>query len=218
MTIEFGGWAVLVHLAAMTQIAGYLCRDQLILRSLLLIGTMLYMAYYWLYPETPLWEPLFWGVLISLANTVMLIRIYLDRLHLQMSDDEARLFRVFHGFTPGMFRKLMAIGTFRYAESVVTLVKEGGEVDKLYFVIDKGFRISKSGNNFDFMPGAFVGEVVFLSGGLASATVAVPDGACYIDWSLDSLKKLCKKHPELKLRLESLMNQDLAQKVRFSHA
>lgn len=216
MGFELGGWAMLVHLAALTQIAGYLFRDQIILRWLLFIGTLFYMAYYWLYPAVPLWAAIFWSVLLALANLVVLIRLHIDRIQLSQSDEEAQLYRAFQGFTPGMFRKIMRIAHVQQADREVVLCQEDQPLSQLFFIIDSGFRVIKQGRHFDVMPGAFVGEVVYLSGGTASATVKIAEGTCYVAWESDQLHALSQKNPDLKRRLTALLNQDMAQKVRFS--
>lgn len=216
MTFEFGGWAVLVHIAAITQIIGYLFRDQIVLRWLLLIGTFFYIAYYWLYPATPLWEAIFWAAMLATANIVVLVRLHIDRMQLAQSTEDAQLYRVFQGFTPGMFRQMMRIGEVATADAEMALTRENQPLDSLYFVIDSGFRVIKGKQSRDIMPGAFVGEVVFLSGGEASATVKIAEGTRYVRWQVEEIRALCRKNPELKLRLEALLNQDMARKVRFS--
>lgn len=216
MNIDLTGWAIFVHLAAITQVIGFFFRDQIILRSLVLIGSLLYIVYYARIDSVPLWEAMFWSAVLAAVNFAMLIRLLSDKVLIFKDEEDARLFRMFHGFTPGMYRKLLHQAKMVRADKITQLTKEGENLDKLYFVIEGGIRINKQGKEFDYMPGSFVGEVVFLSGGNASATVTVPSGASFYEWQNEKLTKLFKHNPEIKINFEALLNRDLANKVRFS--
>ena len=134
-SFEFQGWAILVHLAALTQVVGYLIRDQLALRVLLLTGTILYIAYYRLYPETPLWDAIFWGAMLGLANLISIVLIMRDRMGWRMSEHEARLYTSFNKIGPGEFRRLMKLARFEQASNEKVLTYEGEVPERLYFVV-----------------------------------------------------------------------------------
>lgn len=216
MNVDLTSWALLIHIAAITQVIGYFFKDQVILRSLLLIGTIFYILYYYFFQDTPLWDAIFWSGVMAIANFSVLIRLLSDKVSLFEDEAQARAFRMFHGFTPGMFRKLMKVATLVCAKKPTNLAIEGGQLNKLYFILEGGLRISKQKNIFEYLPSAFIGEVVFLSGGVASATVAVQKGTVYYEWEHETLKSLLKRNPELNAHLNALLNQDMARKIRSS--
>src|SRR6185295_10961859 len=115
----------LVHIAALFTVAAMFSRDQLVLRALLLISTLLYIVYYAIIPATPLWDAIGWSAAMVLVNAVVMARIALDRAPVAMSEDEARFFQSFEAMTPGQFRTLMKIATPRVAAVDTTLTRQG---------------------------------------------------------------------------------------------
>ncbi|MEO0913667.1 MAG: hypothetical protein AAFY59_11875, partial [Pseudomonadota bacterium] len=73
--------AILVHLAALMQVTGYLLKDQIQLRLLLLAGNVLYGVYYVVHPDTPLWDAMGWSVVMVLSNAVLIVVILRERRH-----------------------------------------------------------------------------------------------------------------------------------------
>jgi CRP-like cAMP-binding protein len=204
---------LLVHLAALSQVCGYLMRDQLALRVLLLIGTTLYAAYYVLYPDRPLWDAIFWSVVMGASNLWVIRAIVHDRRTHDMTEQEERLFRAFHKLTPGEFRRLMQKATFRVALKETILTEEGSFPDRLFFVMEGTVLIKKGSRAFTYMPGTFIGELSMLTEQPASATVSLPAGGRYVTWDRAELNTLLSKSPSIRLALESLLNRDMAAKL-----
>ncbi|MEM9045116.1 MAG: cyclic nucleotide-binding domain-containing protein [Pseudomonadota bacterium] len=213
-TFQFRGWAFLVHLAALTQVIGYLIRDQLLLRIMLFAGTLLYIAYYRLYPETPLWDAILWGSALACANFFMIIQLIRDRTCFRMSSDEERLYSLFNQVRPGDFRRLMKIASFREAEGATVLTRQGDRPEELYFIIDGGIQLDKDGRQFSYDAQTFIGEVSMVTSRAASATVAVQPGGRYVAWNRDRLERLIARQPSLKLALDLLVTRDMATKIQ----
>ncbi|MBY8974710.1 cyclic nucleotide-binding domain-containing protein [Rhodobacteraceae bacterium NNCM2] len=213
-TFHFTGWAILVHLAALTQFVGYLIRDQLLLRIMLLIGTLLYISYYRLFPEVPLWDAILWGSALALANLLMIVQIIRDRTRFRMSSDEERLYQAFNHIGPGDFRRLMKIASFRKAEADTFLTFEGQRPEELFYVIDGNIQLSKQGKEFHCPPQTFIGELSLVTRGSASATVALEPGSRYVAWNRERLEHLTRRNPALKLALDLLLSHDMAAKIQ----
>lgn len=209
-------WSFLIHIAAFVTASGYFFRDQIILRSLIVFGSSTYVAYYYLVPEQPLWNAIMWSSIFVMVNIYVICRLIYDRMAVYENEQERHLSRTFNQFNPGMFRKLMAAGHLNKAYSVTRLSTEGKHLDRLYFVIDGGISIEKDGRQFDYMAGAFIGEVAYLTSMPASASVFIPENTSYVVWHHAALRSLASKHPELKSRLEAMFNQDMARKVQFA--
>lgn len=210
---HFSGWGLLVHLAALTQVLGYLLRDQLKLRFLLLVGTCLYCAYYYLYPETLLWDAMFWNAVMITANIVVMGLIVRDRTLFAMGPDQLRLYGIIGKIPPGEFRRLMRCARFRRAGIDTRLTGENEWPDRLFFVMEGPVDIAKNGRSFRLDQPAFIGEVSFLMDRPASATVTVPPGTLYVSWDRAALTKLLDRHPTTRLALEALLNRDMAFKI-----
>ena len=86
-------------------------------------------------------------------------------------------------------------------------------LDRLYFVLDGEIALEKSGKRIAIEPGIFIGEVAFLLGRPASATVIVGPGARYVVWETGHLRRLLLRAPSLSIALSSALNRDMATKV-----
>ena len=203
----------LIHIAALIGVAAMLFRNQLILRAVLIVSTLLYTAYYLWLPGAPLWDAIFWCCVNLAVNAFMLTRLVYDRTQFRLSDDELRLFAAFRVLSPGEFRTLTGLATWRTAGASTILTREGAPLDRLYYVVDGAIGVSKSGRTFPIGPGTFIGEIAFLRGQPATATVTLEPGARYVEWSAKDLGKLLAKSPDLGVSMHALFNADMAVKV-----
>lgn len=207
---------LLVHAAAVLQVLGFLNRNQLTLRGLVLAGSIVYTAYYYLHPDTPLWGAMFWSTGLAAANLIGIVRVVLDRRRSGKHENEDCFLDMMKVLTPGEFRRLMQMAEWHTTSEATRLTTEGEPVPSLYFVIDGKVEIEKAGRAFTLSPGLFIGEVSFLLGGTASASVSLPAGAKYIEWPKKLLHKAIDRTPTLGASMERLFNQELARKVAVS--
>lgn len=203
----------LVHLAAALYLAGFLFRDQIMLRMLVIVGDVIYTAYYLLAPAEPLWGGAIWSIVFICVNSVMITRIIADRAHFGLSADELLLFRKLDTMTPGEFRRFIRLAGWRTAPHDTVLTKENELLENLYFVLDGGITIDKSGRSTPIEAGVFIGEVSFLLTQPASATVTVAPQARYVVWDAGALRRLLLRAPSLRIAFNAALNRDMALKV-----
>ncbi|HVY19979.1 MAG TPA: cyclic nucleotide-binding domain-containing protein [Bauldia sp.] len=203
----------LVHLAAAIYLAGFLFRDQIMLRGLLIAGDVVYTAYYVFAPAEPLWGGAFWSIVFILVNTVMITRIIADRAHFGLSEDELLLFRKLDTMTPGEFRRFVRLAGWHKASDQTILTRENQQLENLYFVIDGGITIEKAGRATPIDAGVFIGEVSFLLTQPASATVTLSPEARYVAWDAGALRRLLIRAPSLRIAFNAALNRDMAAKV-----
>lgn len=206
----------LIHIAALLQMLGLLLRTQLLLRLFVLVGSLVYVAYYYFHTVEPMWAAIFWSAVLGAANTFGIARLILERLHFRQTADEQQFLRLLETLTPGELRRLMRLARWRVAEVTTTLTQEGQPVRNLYFVLHGQIEIVKAGKPFSTRPGVFIGEVAFLLKTSASATVFLAPGAKYIEWPVEPLRKLIDRTPSLGISMKHLFNQELARKVARS--
>jgi len=216
MSSFFNSASLLVHIAALFYVAGFLVRDQLILRFLVLVGTVCYLAYYYWALDTPLWDAIFWSLIMGAANLWVMVQLILERTTLNMSERDKKLYEVFNTMTPGEFRKLLKISSWEIGDSTTILTREDKGVDHLYYVIDGPISIEKQGQSFDLNHSAFIGEVAFFLGSNASATVRVAEGCEFVRWNKAQLQELQHKNAGIRAALHGLLNADMAGKVAKS--
>ncbi|MFN8831832.1 MAG: hypothetical protein ACK50Q_07945 [Labrys sp. (in: a-proteobacteria)] len=203
----------IVHIGAILYLAGFLFRDQLTLRGLIIAGDFVYILYFYFAPETPLWGGIFWSVMFTIANIWMIGVIVAERMHFRLSPIERRLFDLLESLSPGQFRDLIRIGTSGIATAPVTITAERLPLDRLYFVLDGTVLIEKNGRQALTAPQTFIGEIAFLLARPATATVSLEPGASYFVWESAALRALLEAKPALNHALTSAMNKKLAQKV-----
>lgn len=205
---------LLVHAAALCQIAGFLMRDQVPLRALVLTGNALYLTYYYLHPAEPLWDAMFWSASMLLANGVMIGVILRDRRSHRLSDDTLSVYRAFGDMVPGDFRRLMRDARVHAVSRPTVLTQLDAPPVRLFFVIDGTLDIARRDRRMTILAkGQFVAEIGFLLGTPATATVTLAPGGRYVEWDRARLEGLLHQRPVIRQALERAMNRDLAQKV-----
>jgi hypothetical protein len=203
----------IVHVGAAFYLAGFLFRDQLMLRGLIIAGDLVYILYFLLAPNEPLWGGVFWSAVFMAVNAWMIGRIVADRTHFRMSEDERRLFALLDGLSPGEFRRLMKVGRWHLAAEPTVLTRESQPLERLYYVLDGAVTIDKGGHSFPIAPHVFIGEVAFLTGQPASATVTVAENSRYVSWERGPLRRLQLRAPSLTMAFHAALNKDMAAKV-----
>jgi hypothetical protein len=205
-----------VHYGALLYLVCFIFRDQILLRSFAIAGDLANTVYFYGGTGTALWAPLFWCMMNISINLVMIGIILNDQRHAGMSDDELSLFRKLDALTPGDFRKLIRIGKWHRAPAETVLTEQTKEVDRLFYVLEGDIDIEKSGRSIHSPAGLFIGEIAFLRGRPATATVKVGEGAHYFEWRKSDLQRLFDKQPDLRNAFASLLNADMAEKVARS--
>jgi hypothetical protein len=205
-----------VYLAFGLALVGYLARDELWLRLLLLAASSCYIAYYATVAESPLWSAILTSGALALVNLVMIGIVVLERTTLTMTRQVASIYRSFDMLTPGQFRRIMRLGTIRKASDTTRLTTENRPVDKLHFVTEGRVILTKQTLRTELPARIFVGEIAYATGRPASATVEVAPGSVWVEWEQAALRRLTRRFPQLGVALVAQFNVDLLDKVAAS--
>jgi len=208
--------AWLLHAGAVVYVIAFLFRDEALIRAFSVLGTLLYMGYYFWFPAEPLWDAIITSTIFLLANVVVIFMILLERTTLQLSDDEKRLYQGFDTLTPGEFRKLLQIADWRTSDGSDVLTTEGQEPEHLYYVLDGDVLVRKDGTSFPISDGRFIGEIGYVLHGPATGTVSAPEGTRYVAWKTSQLRHLGRRKPAIGIALTALLGEDLARKLSQS--
>lgn len=210
-----GVFTLLFHVSNLLAFLSFLLRDQLHLRLLMALSLALQALYYFAIPAGPLWDPLFWKVVSFLANAVMIVLVFGGRLDFGIPADLRPLYERLCVLSPGNFRKMAAI-TRRTAGSGQVILQEGGVPSALHYLLAGQARVEKQGQSAMLQAGTFLGEIAFLNGTPASATVVLLDGAQCATWDAAQLHKLMEAVPAIDIAMRGVFNRDLAVKVARS--
>ncbi len=206
----------LFHIGALASVAALAMRGQLQLRILLLVGLILYIADNYFGSQDHAWPYLVWNALFLIMNLFVLVEIVLDRTTFGLSAEEKEIFESFLSLSPGEFRKLIRIGQQRTASEERLITTEGIVPASLFYVHAGTIEIIKAGRTITIEPPTFIGEIAFLRGTEASATVAIAPGTQYIEWSASTLRRHLARHNPLKIAFNRTLSDDLAMKVARS--
>lgn len=194
---------------------GFLIRDELLLRSFVVLGMICDIVFYLFRAET-LWQSVFTNGLLVSINLGLMIFIIFERSTLGFSQRDRALYDHFPTLQPGQFRRILRSAKWHVADTDKQLAVEGKPLDTLYFLDCATFSIEKRGRVFEAQGPSFAGELVFLGGGTSSASVWVPKGAHYVGFDSAPLKRTMKRSPALRNGMIALFGSDLARKVANS--
>ncbi len=217
MTEAFTITSLLIVGAVGTYVLGFLCRDQIHIRALVVLGSIFYAVYYWIAGPVPLWDAILGSLLILIASLQGIVRLIWSRQPLAVPKGTEHIFARIGNIEPGLFRSLMSVGKLRKTETSMILTTESTEPETLWFVVSGEIVLERKGHpSVTLRDAGFVGEIAWVSGGGASATVILKPGAEVVEWPHADLLKATKRSQRLELALEALIAQNLAQKLAFS--
>jgi len=197
----------------------FFIRDELPLRSFIIVSTVIYIAYYYFALDPPLWDAIVTSVLMIFANLYVLAQVLLERTTFRLSEEAKRLFDAFETLTPGQFRRILQIAHWRVAEDPegTVLTREAEPSGALFYVLEGIISVQKGERLFRLPEGNFVGEIAFVLKRKTTATTVAPQGVRYVEWDADALRRLGRRHPNLGNALNALLTRDLAKKLGASY-
>jgi hypothetical protein len=204
---------LVVGIAMSLQIVGFLMRDQVTLRLLVLAGSAFYVLYYVIVADTPLWDAIVGTSLIAAANLVGLVALLLSRARFTVPSDQRDMLDALRPLEPGLFRRLMRAGEMVRPASARPMTEEGSAPDALWFVAEGRIEIDKFGESVEIEGPCFIGEIAWLQGVPATATTRLLPDARAVRWPRAALAKATRRSPRLATALEALIAQDMARKV-----
>lgn len=215
-SFSFAFPALFVHLATLCYVLGLLTRKELILRGLLMTGSIMYIIYYANVADRPLWEAITASTIICASNLPAVFRILRERTTWGMSPDMLALYAAFPTLNPGEFRRLMKLGETRSASEADRLCSEGEMPDALYLTVEGSFVLVHGASRTRLHGFQFLGEISFLLKGPASATVVAEPGARYVRWERARLERALARDTRLSNAITALLNRDIARKLSRS--
>ena len=118
---------------------------------------------------------------------------------------------------PGLFRRLIKSGQRMTIGDNANLTIEGQRPTDLCLLLNGDLTLKRKGQIPTTISGpCFVGEIAWLTGGTASATVTSHKTCDVVKWQHEDLRKLFRYNHRIELALEALIAQDLARKLSQS--
>ena len=191
----------------------YLIINQVVLRVFILAGTALYIWYYWVVADAPLWTAIYTSLAMGVANLIGLGNLFWRQSRFAVPHAHRDIYSRFANLPPGDFRELVTRARRFRREADTLLTREGAPVDRRYYVISGDLTIEKRGETFHMPSGVFVGEVAYVTQQTSAATSRLTEGAEVLEWEFATLRRRSARASRFKLALEAMISRDQAMKV-----
>ncbi len=212
--VEFVG-----HLAFLLTAISFYLKDILLLRFLAIVSALVGIGYNYFLSVGPLWLPIFWLGVFTAINLWRIVGILTERYSIRFNEDEQELYEtVFKDFSPVEFMKLMRIAEWRDGAEGSIFASEGKTVDGLRLLFSGEVCVSRGGNEIGrARDGALIGEMSFIQGGDASATVTASVLCRYVFWPEEALRGLLRRNPNIDVAMKHVFSLDLTRKLTGSN-
>ena len=203
------------HLASILTMAAYLLKDILWLRLLTILSCFAGIAFNYFVPATPLWTVIYWNVLFTAINVVQVAIIIKQRSSVHFTEEEKELHdTIFKNFAPFEFMKLMRVGKWLEAKQGEILATEAKLLDSIMLIYNGSVSVELNGKELARLKdGNFVGEVSFITGGAATATVRALLPTRYVSWPKEAIRQLLNRNPSMKFAMQAMLSTDLSKKL-----
>ena len=203
------------HLSFILTALSFGVRDMLFLRSLAIASGIVGITYNYLNFDPPLWLVIFWLSVFILINLYRIIGIILERRSIHFNEEELELHEtVFQNFTSLEFMKLMRIAEWRSVESGYQFAEQGKEIDGLNLLFNGEVVITRDKKELGHgRDGSMIGEMSFIRGGAASASVLSTRGCRYVHWPKEQLRGLLNRNPSMDIAMKHVFSLDLTRKL-----
>jgi hypothetical protein len=164
---------------------------------------------------TVTWHPIF-----IVVNLAWLVRLTVVERRVRLCADEQGLYDLlFRSFSRLDFRTLLRLGRWRDSAVGDVLATEGQPVHDVAIIVHGGAEVVAGGRRIVRLGrGQMVGEMSFVAGGPASATVTIVEPSRILSWSQDDLRRLRVRRPSLRFALDAAIGADLSRKLRGGSA
>jgi hypothetical protein len=203
------------HLASILTMAAYLLKDILWLRLLTILSCFAGIAFNYFVPATPLWTVIYWNALFTVINVVQVAIIIKQRSSVHFTEEEKELHdTIFKNFAPFEFMKLMRVGKWLEAKQGEILATEEKPLDSIMLIYNGSVSVELNGKELARLKdGNFIGEVSFITGGAATATVRALQPTRYVSWPKEAISQLLKRNPSMRFAMQAMLSTDLSKKL-----
>ena len=156
-----------------------------------------------------------WNMLFMTINIFHLVRILKDRKLIVIPDHLKDLYRdIFSAMSAKEFFYFWQMGNVSQVDGGI-LVREGERFKQVLLIVDGAVNVAKNGHLLAKLSrGSFIGEMGFLTGGVAFADVEAQGAVGYIAWEQEKLDHIKKVNPGFFVKIQSALGQDLAKKIK----
>ena len=157
-----------------------------------------------------------WDIVFIAINLYQIYWLVAEQRKLKTME-HAHLLRqgVFAGFNNAQLARLVGAGTWRELQPGTVLTEQDKPVQELVLICDGQALVNVHGVTVAHLRGgAFVGEMAFVSGNPASATVIVEQPSRAFVFDMERLRKLVDNDDLVAVAIHRVIGRDLAAKLK----
>ncbi len=210
-----GPFQLLGHLSYALATLSFMLRDILLLRLVAVAASTANLTYAYFGHATPNWVTAGWQSLFILINLFWSARLIYERRRVRFGPEEQELFdSVFSFFNPVEFRKLIRLARWDRVAAQSVLARCGEKLDTVILLYSGEVTITmQDGSRRNLRDGAFIGEISYLRGGPATATVTTATPCRLLRFDKQALRALVERNPAMRNNLHTVFSMDLTKKL-----
>lgn len=211
-----GAYEFLGHVAFALIACSFLFTSILWLRIVSVIASICAILFNYYGLENIGWIPIIWNAVFICLNMYHITKIAIATGRTRLTDKEQSVFdKVFKNkMSPANFRYLLSAARMKKQKEGDLLTTQGKIVESLIIIVSGSAEVVIEDNVVAKLEkGDFVGEMSFLTGKPATATVRLAEDTEYIVWNQKSLKKLVGQNPPLHFGLQAVASTQITDKL-----
>jgi hypothetical protein len=168
--------------------------------------------------SSSLYAGIAWDMIFIAINGYHLVLLTRDRFSLKLGKaDRKMLTGALQGLCDAQIARVLRTGTWLDIAEGTRLTVEGQPVGELYFIQDGRLTVRIKGTYVaELGPGALVGEIAFLMGNTATATVTADGSVRLIAFNRERLLTACRNDQQVAAAMHRMIGHDLASKISRS--
>jgi CRP-like cAMP-binding protein len=213
LTMKWHDW--IGNLSYVLFALSYMVTNMAWLRVLAMGGLVAEGAYFYLASATPLWVGVGWALVFVAINATQLFVLLRERVSVRLSAEERRLHAgVFSVLSAVEFHRMLRAGTWRSFPAGSVLTRVGQPVRQVHLLASGTASVVVNDTHVaTISAGGIVGEMSFLSGRPATATVAVAEAARVFEIEQEALARLLEEHQDMRAPLLRAIGGELLEKI-----
>jgi CRP-like cAMP-binding protein len=196
----------------------YMMTRILWLRIVAVLGLFLEIAYF-RFSGGDLKVGIGWNAIFIAINLFLLVLLVRERASLRLPEKDAPMLRQsFAGLDDAQIARLLKAADWRDAQPGEILTQQDHAVDSLFFLCSGRASVEVNGSFETYLEkGSFIGEIAYLTGNLATATVVIDEPSRVLAFSKQRMAKVTNTDSRIAGIIYELLGRDLAQKMRRSN-
>ncbi len=159
---------------------------------------------------------MFWNAVFVAINLFHLALLTRDRLSLRLPQQDAPLLReALSGLDDSQIARLIKAADWKDCSPGEVLTRQDAPVDALYFLCRGRANVEVNGSFVTYLEkGSFIGEIAYLTGNPATATVTIEEPSRLLAFSKMRMAKVVAADDQISGIVYQLLGRDLAMKMR----